>query len=133
MTEVKSMKCKNRISQWMLALTLLLGIFTFSGYIGHSSVSHQPVKTTELVVTKGKSVKQTVFFCNTLNTISENPFSGWSKKYEVYLLIAYRHNIETSLNDLLKQLSGLERTDQFFQNKTIPQYSDEYSFPIHRG
>ncbi len=125
---------KDRLTKWLLTVTLLFNIFTFSAYAGNSQSRQQQTAQTELVISNNhKTCERTISFQKALEFCSFNDFIINPDKNWTNALFAYNHLTKVKLDNNSRQFYSHKHTDNFLQVKTIPQSSDENTFVIFIG
>jgi hypothetical protein len=124
---------KDRLTNWLLTVTLLFGIFTFSGYAGNSQSRQFETTQTELVVSNNPKIyKQTISFKKGIELINFSPLISSDKNW-TNALIAYNLLTKVKQDNLSKQYYSHNPANHFLQVKTIPQSSDEDIFATFIG
>ena len=134
MTNARYTYHKDKLTKWLLTVTLFFSIFTFSGYVGNSQSRQQQATQTELVISNNhKTCKRTISYKKAfvLNGFSE-PFNCLYKNW-TNTLFTYNILIKVNLDTISRQFYSHNPTDRFLQKKTIPQSSDEDIFVTFIG
>jgi len=125
---------KDRLTKWLLTVTLLFSIFTFSGYAGNSQSRQQETTQTELVVSNNHKIcKQAISYKKGLELISFISPLNSSDKNWINSLITYNILTKVKLDNISRQFHSHKSADHFLQVKTIPQSSDEDIFDAFIG
>jgi hypothetical protein len=129
MTNTQYTYNKDKLTKWLLTVTLFFSIFTFSGYAGNSQSRQQQATQTELVISNNhKTCKRTISFKKAFELVSCNaffisPYRNWTNTLLTYNLLS-----KVKFDSISKQFCSHKSADHFLQVKTIPQNSDEDSF-----
>jgi hypothetical protein len=121
---------QNRMLKWLLSITLLFSVFSFSGYTGNSPLSHLQSTQTELVISKvQKTGKQTFSFKKAFelfhgNELALSPNINWSNA-----LFASNLRTQVKLSSASKHFYTHVSGNRFLPEKTIPQSTDEDIYP----
>lgn len=125
---------KDKLTKWLLTVTLFFSIFTFSGYAGNSQSRQQLATQTELVISNNhKTCKRTISFKKAFELTSckdflINPYTNWTNTLYTYNLLT-----KVKLDSISRQFCSHKSADHFLQVKTIPQNSDEDIFATFIG
>ena len=125
---------KDKLKKWLLTVTLLFSIFTFSGYASNQQSREQHTTQTELVISSNhKTCKRTVSYKKAFDLTSSsdfliNPYKSWTNALFTHKIIT-----KVKLDSLSRQFYSHKSAAQFLQVKTIPQSSDEDIFATFIG
>ncbi|MBK6266177.1 hypothetical protein JKA74_14120 [Marivirga sp. S37H4] len=118
---------KEQFSKWLLTVTLLLGIFSFSGYAGNSQVKVQQLHQTEQLFSfQSQRTHKTISFYHSCE--GNSPVKPLlSNRYQAIL---WKHAGESKVNYVNhQQLYRLTKSEcSVYFNKTIPASSPEDLF-----
>jgi hypothetical protein len=129
MTDIQFTYHKDKLTKWLLTVTLLFSIFTFSGYAGNYQSRQQQATQTELVIPSNhKTCKRTISYKKAFELISSNGFLISTYKSWTNTLFTYNILTKIKLDSISRQFCFHKPTDRFLQVKTIPQNSDEDIF-----
>ena len=116
-----------------VAITLLLSLFSFSGFAVHPSQQKQ-IEKTELVVTIKRSVRTTHSFQYPTVASQENSFWFQLDSYQLNLsVLHYSLTVRTSLIDALSEVLSFKKSTSFLPSVHNPRPSDEDYFNSLRG
>jgi uncharacterized membrane protein YeiB len=119
---------KDRLSKWLLTLTVLFSIFALLPSVD-TSKSQQQKAQTELVCSFTKSsLAKTVAYKNVNSSVDNNKKINNFQKYQTNSLLNYNRHIIVRLLSISKQFLKFENAIYFVQLKTIPKSSDEDNF-----
>lgn len=125
---------KDKLKKWLLTVTLLFSIFTFSGYASNHQSREQHTTQTELVISSNhKTCKQTVSYKKAFDLTSSNDFLINPYKSRTNTLFTYNILTKVKFDSLSRQFYSHKSTTPFLQVKTIPQSSDEDIFATFIG
>jgi hypothetical protein len=134
MTNVQFPYHKDKLTKWLLTVSLLFSIFTFSGYAGNYQSRQQQATQTELVISiNHKTCKRTISYKKAFELISSNdflisPYNSWTNTLFIYNILT-----KVKLDSISRQFCFRRSADHFLQKKSIPQSSDEDFFVIFIG
>ncbi len=134
MTNTQFTYHKDKLTKWLLTVTLFFSILTFSGYAGNSQSRQQQATQTELVISNNhKTCKRTISFkkafeLTSCNDFLINPYKNWTNTLFTYNLLT-----KVKLDSISRQFCSYKSADHFLQVKTIPQNSDEDIFATFIG
>ncbi len=124
---------KNRLTKWLLTVTLLFSVFTFSGYAGNSQSRQLETTHTELVVSSNPKIyKRAVSYKKGMELILFSPLISSDKNW-VNTLLTYNLLTKVKLDTISRQYYSHKPVNHFLQVKTIPQNSDEDIFATFIG
>ena len=129
MIQAKYTYQNNMMTKWLLAVTLIVNIFSISGYSDHYQSRLQNATKTELVISNYRKLgKRTVSYNNVVEIISFlAPFNRHHKSLE-YQLFSYNIQIKVKLDNIKKQYYPHNTDYLCLQVKKIPPGSDEDIF-----
>ncbi len=134
MVDNKHIPVKGKLSKWLLTVTLLASIFTFSGFIGNSPPKQQPYRNTELVFSFSSNAKRTISFERVLTKFYGNVISdSFSKSVINEVLLLHTRLAKTRFDYLAKQIFTAKLAVRFTHLKTIPHNSDKEFIDSHQG
>ena len=121
--------CKNKLSRWLLTVTMLLSVFAFSGYSNNSTLLNNKKAQTELVCsTKTKHKKFIVAFKKIISTSHRPTFLNYFSNHSATLLLTYNKLIKVKFDNILKVYRSIDQADKFVQLKNIPSNSSKDIF-----
>jgi hypothetical protein len=113
----KDTRYKDTPGKWLLAFTLLLSVFSFTGYSAPSQQRQNSIKQTELVVTLTSGTKRALSYKQALAAYSKpvpscsfNPVQA--RQFSAHVATAIRH--------LSKQHFNRSPFLKRFQSRTLP-------------
>ncbi|SHG66412.1 hypothetical protein SAMN05443549_105273 [Flavobacterium fluvii] len=125
---------KDKLTKWFLAVTLLLGIFAFSGYANNLQSRQLQTTQTELVVSNNHKIcKRAISYKKGIElSLFISPQNSFDKNWANALIT---HNLLTKvkLDTISRQFYSHKPANLFLQVKTIPQSSDEDIFATYIG
>jgi hypothetical protein len=125
MTAAPFISFKDKLAKCLLTVTLLLGMFTFSGHIGPSTSSHQEAARTERIITNDfKNRQRTCSFYQGKSSFSKSDFFTNPDKNWTNSLFSYSTLNSVKLKRISRQKSHTP-VHLSFQIKRIPQNADE--------
>lgn len=117
---------KNKLTNWLLAVTLFLSVFSSSGYASSYSAKQQQATQTELVISNSfyNAARRAVSF---RKTFINNSFNRSYKLHEKQANALFTYNIlnKVKLVHLSMQCDLRIIVRHFVLVKAIPQTSDE--------
>ena len=125
---------KDKLTKWLLTVTLLFSIFTFSGYAGNSQSRQQQTTQTELVISSNhKTCKRTISYKKAIVLIRCNdflisPYKCWTNTLSTYNILT-----KVKFDSISRQFCSQKSANSFLPVKTIPQSSDEDFFVTFIG
>lgn len=126
MTNTQFTYHKDKLTKWLLTITLFFSIFTFLGYANNYQSRQQQATQTELVVSNNhKNCKRTTSFKKAFELISCNATLISTYKNWTNALLTYNQQTKIKLDNISRQCCSHKSADHFLQVKTIPQSSDE--------
>lgn len=134
MTNTRYTYHKDKLTKWLLSVTLFFSIFIFSGYAGNSQSRQQQKTQTEIVISDNlKTCKRTISLKKAFELISYNdllisPYKNWTNA-----LFAFNIITKVKLDNNSRQFCSQKFAPNFFQVKTNPQSSDEDIFGSYIG
>lgn len=118
-------KTKHILNKWLLTVTFVLGIFSFSGYVVNSQPRQQQSIQTEVLFSfaarTGKEVR--LFYTRILQPINVVFFSTKDQEENIRLIV--HKSIRIKLISLGRKFCSIKSESLFYQAKTIPLSSDE--------
>ncbi|MBC7845439.1 MAG: hypothetical protein H7Y10_02995 [Flavobacterium sp.] len=124
---------KDRLTKWLLTVTLLFSVFTFSGYSGNFQSRQLETPQTEIVVSNfPKIYKRAVSYKKGMELINFSPLNSSDKNW-AYALFTYNILTKVSLDTITSEFYSHKPTKLFLQVKTIPQSADEDIFATFIG
>jgi len=134
MTFLEKKYRKDILSKWLLRITILLSVFTFTGNSGYSKSLNKSNAQTEIVCTLySKTTKRTVSFRNKLSTKQTENLNFISSNCWTIPLITYDRQTKVRFDNIYKLCFLSYRADLFFIIKAIHQNSDEDNFISIKG
>jgi len=133
MTNTRYTYHKDKLTKWLLTVTMFFSIFTFSGYAGDSQSRQQQPTQTEIVISNHKTWKRTIPFKKAFERISCNDFLVSNCKNWTNTLFTYNILTKVKLDSISRQFCSHKPAGHFLQVKTIPQSSDEDIFTTFIG
>jgi len=125
---------KDKLTKWLLTITLLFSVFTFSGYASNSQSRQQQATQTELVISNNhKTCKRVISYKKYFELISYNDFLISTYISWANTLFTYNILTKVKLDSISKQFYSYKSTGRFLQVKTIPKSSDEDIFVTFIG
>lgn len=125
---------KDKLTKWLLTVTLFFSVFTFSGYDGNYQSRCQPATQTELVISNNhKTCKRTISYKKAFGLIRYNDCFKSPYKNRTNTLFTYNILTKVKLNSISRRFCFHKPVDCFLQLKTIPQNSDADIFVIFIG
>ena len=122
---------QNKLSMGLLAVTLFLGLFAFSGYSTKTGSQEKQVPKTELVVSVKANGKRTASYSKASAQFVQSPIRCDFCQPETLILRFHNHLFKTRLDYPLRQAYCPQQGAQVFQRKTFPQNStDDFSISI---
>jgi len=129
MTNSQLKYCKDKLSQRLLTITLILSVFAFSGYSNNSAFSNTQKVQTELVYLRStKPDKHAFAFKKLLCIPHKNIFFNNLTKYNSVLLLTYNKLVKVELDNISKLYHSIESADRFLQLKNIQDNSSKDVF-----
>ncbi|GAA0886506.1 hypothetical protein GCM10009120_51050 [Sphingobacterium siyangense subsp. cladoniae] len=126
MTNAQFTYHKVKLTTWLLTVTLLFSIFTFSGYVGNNKPRHQQAPQTELLISiNHKPCRQAFSYKKVFELIRTNEFSISSYKSWTNTLLTYNILTKVKIDSISKQFRFHMFAECFLSVKTIPQGSEE--------
>lgn len=117
---------KNKLTKWLLSVTLFFCVFNFTAYAGNSqSISFETAKTELIISNNYKAFKRIISFKKALEFITCNDFSINSYKNWTNTLLNYNLLIKVKFISMSRAFCSYNTTRNFLQAKTFPQSSDE--------
>jgi hypothetical protein len=117
---------KDKLTKWMLTISLFFSILSFSTYDGYSHTNQQQTTKTELVISsKGNICKWTVSYKSTIGLINTNSLLIWTIKNWSNTLSAYSIITKVRFDSISRQFCMNRSATRFIQIKTIPKSSEE--------
>ena len=119
---------KDKLMQWLLSVTLLLSVFSFSGYSCHATSIRQAVQTEWVFFDQLKTDKETGIFKknNNLNDVL-SCFISTNYALNIFAtrnkLSTYNTRVKVTFDTLSNQFRQMKPTLRFHHIKTIPQTS----------
>jgi hypothetical protein len=121
--------CKNKLSRWLLTVTMLLSVFAFSGYNTNTTLLNNKKPQTELIrSTKATTNKITVAFKKTITAYHRHIFINYFNNHATGLLLIYNKLIKVKFDNILKLYQSIDQADKFIQLKNIPRNSSKDIF-----
>lgn len=122
---------KTKLNKWLLAATVFLSVFSFSGYAGQTQTRQEALNQTELfVAVTSKTNKPTISYKKALasffslsNSISFDPKS----------ILLFNRLTKIKFDNLSKQDFIVFCSSRHFHCKIIPQSQDEDYLISHIG
>lgn len=120
---------KNKLSKWLLTITLLFSVFTFSGYGDTSQFAHQQKTQTALVCsTDDKAGKPALSCKKSVIHTHKSTFLYNCNRNDTRILITSTKLIKVKLDHVSKKYHSIKRADTFLQLKSVPQKSGKDIF-----
>lgn len=117
---------KDKLTKWLLTVTLLFSIFTFSGYADNYHSRQSQTTQTELVISSNQqSCKRTISYKKAFELSIINDFLIFSYKSWTNALFTYNILTKVKFDSISKQYCSHRPADRFPQIKAIPKSSDE--------
>jgi hypothetical protein len=121
--------CNDKLSQWCIIITLIVSIFSTSGYSKNSTSLYKQKAQTELVCsTSTKPNKPTFAFKNTISISHKNIFVYNPAAYKTAFLLAYNNLIKVRLVNISKRYHSIERVPKYLQLKNFTDNSGKDTF-----
>lgn len=125
---------KDKLTKWLLMVTLFFSIFTFSGYSNNSQSKQKLVTQSELLLSNNhKTGKRTISYKKAFELIRFNSYLN--RHYTSWTNALFSYNLLTKIKlfNILKQFYLYKFTHPYQQVKTIPQSSDESILGLNIG
>jgi len=124
----------NMMTKWLLAVTLIVNIFSISGYSDHYQSRLQKATKTELVISNHRKLgKRTVSYKKAVENISFLAPLNSLYKSRKYQLSTHNTLTKVKLDNILRQYYTQKPDYPFLRPKTIPTSSDEDIFVSYIG
>ena len=123
----KTIYRKNKLTKYLLTISMLFSVFTFYGFVGQSISQQHKTTQTELVFSSKKTLKKKVFYKKAVSLSLESVLNS-SLTYFKNVLMSYNVLTKVAFNSVSKKTQSFELINIFLQRKTIPQISDQDNF-----
>lgn len=120
---------KEKLTNWLLTITLFFSIFTFSGYAGNSELRLEQENVPELIISnKQTTYKRTISYKKAFKFIIckdllKSPCKNWRNTLFTLNILT-----KVKFKSISRQFYAFKTADFFLQPKNIPQSSDEDIF-----
>ena len=115
---------KDKLSKSLLAVTIFLSCFAFTGYSGTSKFQQQKAGQTEIIYSPDSGITKHIFLYKKLfetKTCILNP----TRNNFLRTLLIYNKLIKLRISHISKTFYSLDISVCYIQRKTIPQSSSE--------
>ena len=123
---------KDKLTKWLLMVTLFFSIFTFSGYSSNSQSKQKLATQSELLLSKNhKTGKRTISYKKAFELIRFYSYLNGQRTCWTNALLTYNLLTKIKLNNI--SILFIQVPPPFQQVKTIPRSSDENIFELYIG
>src|SRR5258706_15207229 len=122
-----------KISTWLLTVTLSLGLFAFTGYTRNTFSREKESRTTELVVSIKANPKRAASYARAFAQYHQDGRCDFRQSEFDFVACFHNRLFKTRIDQNSRQVLSHRKSARFFQRKTFPQNPDEDSFISIRG
>jgi hypothetical protein len=133
MRRLQHLKYRNRLTDWLLIVTLFSGLFLQWGGFGDSDYQQPTIRIESVATVRQTTARRSVVFKS--RRISSVKKVTFVKRFlvKVNVLLEFNRLEKTKFIAFSKPLIDQKTAAKFLQNKTIPQSSDEELVTFYRG
>jgi hypothetical protein len=127
-------KEKSEIIKWLMALTILLSLFAFSGYVSEYTICQKRPARREIRISTNINNKRTVSFTKLLKELEPIPVypNHWSDQVSVKLS-QYERLIKTKFDCNARRLISFRKPDKILTTRYTPRNTADISSSISKG